>query len=132
MTFTKFLELANNINVSTLVEGRASTPYTFNFCSTEGWVIEVNTYRIYIESPDKQESVSINLEGRTLHYNTFSTDNPCQSHFWCWDKIPEEEYFQNSLINPALTLSYEENEKVVDLILLVMNHIGEGENGIKR
>lgn len=132
MTFTKFLKLALGIDVNTLIEGRASTPYTFNYCSTDGWVIEVNTYRVYMESPDKQESVSINLDGPTLLYNTFSTDNPCERHFWFWDKMSEEEYFQNSLINPALSLSYEENQMVVDLLLLVMNHVGGGIDGIKR
>lgn len=132
MTFTNFLKLSNALDVGTLFNERASTPYTFNYCSTDGWVIEVNTYRVFVESPDKQESVSINLDGRTLLYNTFSTDNPCERHFWFWDKMSEEEYFQNSLISPEFSLSYEENQMVVDLLLLVMNHVGGGIDGIKR
>lgn len=131
MTFTKFLELANAIDVSTLVEGRASTPYTFNYCSTDGWVIEVNTYRVYVESPDKQESVSIDVNNRTVLYSTFSSNEPCQKHFWFWDKISEEEYFQNSLISSIFTLSYDENEMVVKLLMLIMNHVG-GTDGIRR
>lgn len=132
MTFTKFLKLALCIDFSTLIDGRASTPYTFNYRSTDGWIIEVNTYRVYIESPNKKESVSIQLEERILMYNTFSSDEPCSRHFWFWDTMSEEEYFQKSLINSAFTLSYEENEMVVGLLMLVFNNIGDGENGIRR
>lgn len=132
MTFTNFLKLANALNVGTLVEGRASTPYTFNYCNSDGWAIEVNTYRVFVQSPDKQESTSINLDSRTLLYNTLSTDNPCERHFWFWNKMSEEEYFQNSLINPAFSLSYEENQMVNDLLLLVMNHVGGGVDGIEK
>jgi hypothetical protein len=80
---------------------------------------------MYIENHDHMESLSIKLKDCVLLYCTFSSDDPCETHFWFRDKMTEEEYFQKSLISSVFTLSYEENVKVLQLISTVMEYATE-------
>lgn len=125
MTFTEFLDTWLSFDTNTFTQGHASTAYTIMLSTPESWFIEMNSYRVYISSPNSEDSLSISLNDRTLLYFTFSIDVPCERHFWHWGEITEEEYFQNSLVNPHITLSFDENKKVINVLKKINEHIGD-------
>lgn len=98
---------------------RIDLTYYFSIKDTD-IVVAANTSRIYF-SIRNEHSLSIGSNG-TIIYSTFSGDN-AEFHSWSNEQLSEEEYFQQSTIDPNFTLSYNENKQInilVDTVRSVM------------